>query len=312
MNTSNSTPKITVAIPTFNRSWGLKPAVESVLSQSFLDFELLIVDDASTDDTPQVVASFDDPRIVYFRQTNNVGMVANWGYGLALARGKYFVFLADDDLLGREFLQLRFQYLESRSHAVAAFSRYESRDLEHRLLHTSLLHLNEVTEFQGSELLTLCFSGWFIGATMYRTDLIQKIWPRLVQDDLVLDIGLNTRLTMTKDIVALFLPVADMVMTSHPGQNSQAKTVKVFQQESRLLRELLQQSSEKAFSRVLRRELYDWNVCFAYYLFRNQRYREAIRQFLTSIPIQLTRRPAWLGLMKSLFRLFFPFRSPTN
>src|SRR5688572_28922385 len=95
-------PVISVLISTYNRSNLLRRAIDSVLMQDFRDFELVIIDDCSTDDTPQVVASFTDPRIRYIRNESNVGAqrgdrahVQRFVY--ELMRGKYFVYLCDDD-----------------------------------------------------------------------------------------------------------------------------------------------------------------------------------------------------------------------
>ncbi len=95
-------PLVSVLITTYNRSRLLKRAINSVLMQSFGDFEVVIVDDCSTDDTREVVASFQEPRIRYLRNETNV---ASKGGDRAilrcfiyeLMRGKYFVYLCDDD-----------------------------------------------------------------------------------------------------------------------------------------------------------------------------------------------------------------------
>ena len=90
-------PKITVIIPTRNRAALLPRAVDSVLAQTYADFELLIVDDASTDDTPAVIAALADPRVRPLRHDANRGQSAAINTGLAEARGEYVAFLDDDD-----------------------------------------------------------------------------------------------------------------------------------------------------------------------------------------------------------------------
>jgi glycosyltransferase involved in cell wall biosynthesis len=84
--------QISVVIPTYNRSWGLIRSIESVLSQSFQDFELIIVDDCSPDDTQEVIQSIKDSRIHYFRQPQNVGVAKNWGTGLKQLRASLLPF----------------------------------------------------------------------------------------------------------------------------------------------------------------------------------------------------------------------------
>lgn len=99
---SSSPPLVSVLITTYNRSRLLKRAINSVLMQSFGDFEIIIVDDCSTDDTREVVASINDQRIRYLRNEANIG--ATHGDRPILRRliyelmqGKHFVYLCDDD-----------------------------------------------------------------------------------------------------------------------------------------------------------------------------------------------------------------------
>jgi glycosyltransferase involved in cell wall biosynthesis len=89
--------QISVVIPTFNRSELLTGAIRSVLNQTFQDFEVLIVDDGSSDTTPDVVNSFDDNRIHYVRHTAPRGGAAARNTGIARAGGEYVAFLDDDD-----------------------------------------------------------------------------------------------------------------------------------------------------------------------------------------------------------------------
>ena len=96
MNTPDN-PKVSIIVPTCNRASMLVRAVESVLAQTFTDFELIIVDDGSSDDTPQVVASLGDPRIKSLRHSLSRGPAAARNTGIASARGQYLAFLDDDD-----------------------------------------------------------------------------------------------------------------------------------------------------------------------------------------------------------------------
>ncbi|HWD20742.1 MAG TPA: glycosyltransferase family A protein [Verrucomicrobiae bacterium] len=93
--------KVSVLIPTYNYGRYLAEAVESVLSQDFTDFELLIMDDCSTDDTATVARRYAarDARVRFAVQTQNVGMVENWNHCLREARGEHVKFLFGDDRL---------------------------------------------------------------------------------------------------------------------------------------------------------------------------------------------------------------------
>ena len=90
-------PRVSVVIPTRNRAVLLPRAVASVLAQTWTDFELLIVDDHSTDETPAVIVGFADRRIRSFRHERNTGQSKALNTGIEHARGEYVAFLDDDD-----------------------------------------------------------------------------------------------------------------------------------------------------------------------------------------------------------------------
>lgn len=91
-------PRVSVIIPTYNRAEFLSNAINSVLTQSFHDLELIIVDDGSTDHTRDVVERIDDARVRYFYQTNS-GIANARNAGARFANGDYLLFLDHDDLL---------------------------------------------------------------------------------------------------------------------------------------------------------------------------------------------------------------------
>jgi len=96
---AEQTPLISVILPTYNRAHLMPRAVQSVLNQTYKNFELIIVDDGSNDHTPEIAKAFNDQRIVYVRHKENKGVTASYNTGLRLARGKYVAFLGDDDEL---------------------------------------------------------------------------------------------------------------------------------------------------------------------------------------------------------------------
>ena len=90
-------PQVSVIIPTHNRAEHLPKALNSVLQQSYQDFEIVVVDDASVDHTPQVVARFKDPRIRYLRHDTNKGGSAARNTGIINSSSPFLAFLDDDD-----------------------------------------------------------------------------------------------------------------------------------------------------------------------------------------------------------------------
>ncbi|MGK2877388.1 MAG: glycosyltransferase family 2 protein [Solirubrobacterales bacterium] len=101
-----STPSITVCIPTYNYAHYLGGAISSVLEQSWGDFELLVADDASSDNTAEVVQPFlADERVTFMPNEVNHGMFANFNRCVEIARGRYIKFLMADDWLAKDFLK---------------------------------------------------------------------------------------------------------------------------------------------------------------------------------------------------------------
>lgn len=92
-------PLVTIAIPVFRGARYIRMAIDSVLAQTFKDFELLIVDNCSDDETVSIVFSYSDPRIVLIRNKENIGAVLNWNKCLTLAKGRYIKILPHDDVL---------------------------------------------------------------------------------------------------------------------------------------------------------------------------------------------------------------------
>ncbi len=97
-------PLVSVCIPVYNGACFIGQAIQSVLGQSFADFELVVVDNASTDGTPEVVQGHGDPRLRLLRNAANLGAEANWNRCLEEARGQLIKLLPADDLLYPECL----------------------------------------------------------------------------------------------------------------------------------------------------------------------------------------------------------------
>ena len=111
-------PSFSIVIPTYNRARLLPRALDSVLAQTFDDFELLVVDDASTDDTAAVAASYEDPRISYLRLEENGGVANARNAGIASARGTFVCFLDDDDEYLPRFLERTWEVLGGATESV--------------------------------------------------------------------------------------------------------------------------------------------------------------------------------------------------
>lgn len=103
-------PTVSVIIPTYNRATLLCDAINSVFAQSYTNFELIVIDDGSTDNTDAIINSFQDDRLVYVRQENN-GRSAARNKALSMASGRYIAFLDSDDLYLPDKLERQVNYM---------------------------------------------------------------------------------------------------------------------------------------------------------------------------------------------------------
>lgn len=114
-------PKVSVCIPTFNAARYLPEAIDSVLDQGFLDYELVVYDDASTDDTARVIKHYPPSQVRYIRSETNLGQARAWNRCVALARGDYVALLHADDRYLSGFLEDRVSTLDRHRDVGLAF-----------------------------------------------------------------------------------------------------------------------------------------------------------------------------------------------
>ena len=111
-----SKPLVSVVIPTFNRGYCLEESIRSVLQQSFVDFELIVVDDGSTDNTSELVARFPAVKLIRLEKNRGVSFARN--RGMVEAQGDCIAFLDSDDLWEKDKLASQVKWIEQGFHAV--------------------------------------------------------------------------------------------------------------------------------------------------------------------------------------------------
>jgi glycosyltransferase involved in cell wall biosynthesis len=132
-----SNPFFSIIIPTYNKSEDLKNAINSVLKQTYKDYELIVSDNHSADKTQQLVHSYKEKRIKYFRNKKNIGWIANLEFAIANGKGKYILFQGDDDymyskdslknlyklLKNKEYGFIRLNYLSNKNGIIFDFKK---------------------------------------------------------------------------------------------------------------------------------------------------------------------------------------------
>lgn len=122
---NDNRPTVSIGLPVFNGENYLEEAVDSILDQSFVDFELVISDNASTDRTPEICKGFaaHDRRVTYVRQPSNLGASANYTAVFAASTGRYFKWSAHDDVCEPDFLASCVDVLEAEPQVVLCHTK---------------------------------------------------------------------------------------------------------------------------------------------------------------------------------------------
>lgn len=119
-------PRVSIVIPTYNRAALLRQTLESALAQSYRDIEVIVVDNASEDETPEVMAGYtaSDPRVRYVRKPVNKGMIDSYNMGYRLSTGEFVRLLDSDDLITPEATALQVEALDNNPNVDVVYSRY--------------------------------------------------------------------------------------------------------------------------------------------------------------------------------------------
>ncbi len=181
---SNQTVTVSVILPVFNGENYLRFAVESVLEQTFRDFELIVVDDGSKDSTPEVARSYGE-RLRYVRQ-DNTGVAGAFNHGIRLARGRYISWLSHDDRFHSTKLERQVEALKPLEGPAASYTDIEMIDSrgevvnEHRLpeyeRHETLRHV-----LTGGPVCSACYSLMFDRRCVEEVGPYSETW-RYTQD----------------------------------------------------------------------------------------------------------------------------------
>jgi len=165
LNSEPNEESISIGMPVYNGEKFLRTRLNSILNQSFSDFELIISDNTSTDDTSKICEEYakTDKRIRYIRQQKNMGIIWNFNFVLQQAKNDYFVWAAVDDIWSQEFLENLVPILQNFSNVVCSASKanthstqaYDIKDnstdmffrkliwkLRHSLKHSTIITIN--------------------------------------------------------------------------------------------------------------------------------------------------------------------------
>lgn len=139
-------PKISVVTSVYNCEDYISDTIQSVIDQTFTDWEYILVDDCSTDQSVEIIRSFHDPRIILINNERNKGQCANLNYGISIAKGKYIARLDHDDLCYPQRLDKQFKYMEKNPEVVllGTLSDYWDNGVLKKIKYPDVLNRNEL------------------------------------------------------------------------------------------------------------------------------------------------------------------------
>ena len=149
-------PAISVCIPTYNGAKYIAQTIESILNQTFTDFEIIVSDDGSSDETLEIVGSFNDPRIVQIDRLSKVGAEANWNNAVATASASLVKLVCQDDLLYPQCLEVEVQTMSKSEHQDVSFC-FHLRDFvtpNSRKLSARRVGYSNLQKYSKTEILT--------------------------------------------------------------------------------------------------------------------------------------------------------------
>jgi glycosyltransferase involved in cell wall biosynthesis len=153
-------PLVTIAIPTYNRAQWLRSCILAALEQSYENFEVVVFDNASTDETAEVLSEFRDPRLRVYTQHSKVDLPVNWNACLAEARGEYIVFVSDDDRLAPWFIERCMSLVKNEPKLPVVISLSDVHfTAENRIYRAPINRTLRTGVWDGAEILKEYFSG---------------------------------------------------------------------------------------------------------------------------------------------------------
>lgn len=210
---------ITTVIPTFQRPKLLARAIKSILAQTYRDCSVLVLDNASADETASVVAQMaaQDPRVRYHRQPTNLGALANFSYGMSSVRTPFFSLLSDDDVLFPEFYADAIESLQRYPQALMFAGSTLEYDEEGRLGYVPLSFWPREGLYEPDEALRrmLGFKHPTWTGIVFRCSALELAGPLDPEVGPPADVDFEMRVAARAPMIVSFKPCAAWV--SHPN-----------------------------------------------------------------------------------------------
>ena len=214
--------KISVVMPAYNAEQYIAEAIESILNQTFTDFELIIIDDGSTDRTIEIIEGYKDPRIRFYRNEQNAGVALTLNRGIELAKGEFVARMDSDDIAELNRLEMQLNYMNAHPEVAVLGTGIELFGIQHGT--------KQFSQSYEELKIDLLFSSCFAHPTvMMRTELLRggnysynPAFSRMEDYDLWDRISAQHPIASLPDILLRY--------RIHPAQVTQKRTSEDIQQ----------------------------------------------------------------------------------
>ncbi|MCF2674458.1 glycosyltransferase family 2 protein [Fusobacterium varium] len=180
-------PKITIAIPTYRRSYLIKDALNSAISQiKFENYEIVVIDNEASqeeNETEKLIKQYNNPKILYYKNEENIGMYGNWNRCIELARGEYITILNDDDWLENNFLYEVIKEIKDNEgiFTLAKIHDYRNKNIKQHFLKKYLKfiykNLIKMTKIKKLTLIDFFYANRSAGSLgiLFKTECLKKL-----------------------------------------------------------------------------------------------------------------------------------------
>lgn len=260
-----SKPKISILLPAYNHAKYIGETIESVLNQTFSDFELLISDDCSTDNTVQVIKGYADERITGIYFDKNQGTVRALNYLLEMAKGEYIAVLGSDDVWESDKLEKQLAVLENDASLAACFSWATIIDQNSDVINDEKIFPIYAFEFKNCDKTVLLKEFFARGnrlchsSVLIRSDVHRKIGEYNVAYRQLHDYDLWVRLLMGYNVHIIESPLVKyrfVVNSENVSRNSEKNNFRMWNEAEEILLYLIENISDEDFLNVFKEDIF--------------------------------------------------------
>ena len=309
--TDSSDPKVSVCIPVYNGSDYIAESIQSVLAQTYKNFELIVCDNCSTDNTREIVRGFEDPRLKYSRNEKNIGLVGNENRCLDLAKGEYVNILHHDDIMLPENLELKVRILDEHPkvglvHSDVLFIDQDGKRLDLTKFDAKQDYIEDgIKVFKKYILKMPVGAAFFIGAVLARRECYLKLGgynPLLPNTN---DNEMWMRISLFYDVACVGKPLVQYrlhdMMTSTAINDAYGLNLPGLKEHYLASRMVLDQYKNRIpqYNNLKKRVVMDFSmkaVRRGAIFFRDGKFKESIATFKTALkffPLIFTKKDFW-------------------